>query len=76
MRLLFTILLITLLTPVISAQILKGSITDMIGEPIPYSTVYIQDSNRAQHPIQKGIMRYSLPAGKYTVIYQSLGYCS
>ncbi|MGD0754630.1 MAG: DUF5686 and carboxypeptidase regulatory-like domain-containing protein [Bacteroidales bacterium] len=57
-----------------SAQILKGKITSQSGDPIQYATVYIQELRQGTTSNTKGDYEISLPAGKYTVIYQSLGY--
>ena len=74
MRSVFIVLIIGLVTPVISAQVLKGTIKDLEGEPIPYATVYIQELRQGTTSNTKGNYEIRLPAGKYTVIYQSLGY--
>ncbi len=58
----------------LSAQILKGKITNQSGEPVQYSTVYIQELRQGTTANVKGDYEIKLPAGKYTVIYQSLGY--
>jgi hypothetical protein len=74
MRLLLITLLMLLLTPVISGQILKGSIKNPEGEPISYATVYIQELRQGTTSNTTGNYEIRLPAGKYTVNYQSLGY--
>jgi hypothetical protein len=74
MKPLLTLLFIALLPRVISAQILKGNIRDPEGEPIPYATVYIQELRQGTTSNAKGNYEIRLPAGKYTVVYQSLGY--
>ena len=56
------------------AQVLRGRITSQSGEPIPYSTVYIQELKQGTTTNTKGDYEIRLPAGKYTVICQSLGY--
>jgi len=55
-------------------QILKGRITNEAGDPVQYSTVYIQELRQGTTSNTKGDYEIHLPAGKYTVIYQSLGY--
>ncbi len=60
--------------PVMQAQVLKGKITSQSGEPIQYSTVYINELKQGTTSNTKGDYEIRLPAGKYTVIYQSLGY--
>ena len=58
----------------ISAQILKGTITSQSGEPIQYATVYIQELKQGTTANTKGDYEIKLPAGKYMVTYQSLGF--
>jgi Family of unknown function (DUF5686)/CarboxypepD_reg-like domain len=55
-------------------QIIKGRITNQKGDPIQYSTVYIQELKQGTTSNTNGYYEIRLPAGKYTVIYQSLGY--
>ena len=57
-----------------SAQILNGNITTSSGEPIPYATVYISEIRQGTTANTKGDYAIRLPAGSYTVTYQSLGY--
>jgi hypothetical protein len=68
------ILLFIISTPVSNAQILKGKITSQAGDPIQYSTVYIQELKQGTTANTKGDYEIRLPVGKYTVIYQSLGF--
>ena len=56
------------------AQTLKGRITNQSGDPVQYATVYIQELRQGTTSNTKGDYEIRLPAGKYTVIYQSLGY--
>ena len=56
------------------AQILKGKITNQSGNPVQYSTVYIQELRQGTTSNTKGDYEIKLPAGKYTVVYQSLGF--
>ncbi len=68
--------LITILisTTILEAQVIKGKITNQSGDPVQYSTVYIQELRQGTTANAKGDYEIKLPAGKYTVIYQSLGY--
>ncbi|HCU20432.1 MAG: hypothetical protein A2X05_07045 [Bacteroidetes bacterium GWE2_41_25] len=68
------LLSIILSDTLLNAQAIKGKITDQSGEPVPYSTVYIQELKQGTTANTKGDYEIKLPAGKYTVIYQSLGY--
>ncbi len=75
MRNLLLLTLILIFTPSISqSQILKGKITNQAGEPIPYATVYIQELKQGTTSNTKGDYELRLPAGKYSVIYQSLSF--
>lgn len=56
------------------AQILKGRITNQSGDPIQYATVYIEELRQGTTANTKGDYELRLPAGKYTVVYQSLGF--
>jgi len=67
-------LIIFISTPISQAQILRGKITNQSGDPIQYSTVYIQELKQGTTSNTKGDYEIRLPAGKYTVIYQSLGF--
>jgi hypothetical protein len=61
-------------TPLSQAQILKGKITNQAGDPIQYSTVYIQELKQGTTSNTKGDYEIKIPAGKYLVTYQSLGF--
>ena len=56
------------------AQILKGKITSQSGDPIQYSTIYIQELKQGTTSNTKGDYEIKLPPGKYLVTYQSLGF--
>jgi hypothetical protein len=72
---LFRIFFVLLLSNQASfAQILKGRITGQTGSPIQYSTVYIQELKQGTTSNTRGDYEIRLPAGKYTVVYQSLGF--
>jgi Family of unknown function (DUF5686)/CarboxypepD_reg-like domain len=68
------LILLIISSQISHAQILKGKITNPSGEPIQYSTVYIQELKQGTTSNTKGNYEINLPAGKYTVIYQNLGY--
>ena len=57
-----------------NAQILRGRITTLSGEAVPYSTVYVQELKQGTTSNTRGDYEIRLPVGKYTVVYQSLGY--
>jgi hypothetical protein len=66
--------LIFAVTSVSNAQILKGRITGQSGDPIPYSTIYIQELKQGTTSNTRGDYEIKLQPGKYTVICQSLGF--
>ena len=75
MRYVLSIILLQILVSSISnAQILNGNITTSSGDPIPYATVYISEIRQGTTANTKGDYAIRLPAGSYTVSYQSLGY--
>ncbi|HUV01309.1 MAG TPA: DUF5686 and carboxypeptidase regulatory-like domain-containing protein [Bacteroidales bacterium] len=75
-RLIIQIILLFLFfsNPYITAQILKGRITEKSGEAVQYATVFIQELKQGTTSNTKGDYEIRLPEGKYLVIYQSLGY--
>ncbi len=56
------------------AQVLKGTIRDVEKNPVPYATVYIQELKQGTTANARGDYEIRLPEGRYTVIYQSLGF--
>jgi hypothetical protein len=68
------LILLFAITSLSNAQILKGRITTQSGDPIPYSTVYVQELKQGTTSNTKGDYEIRLPQGKYTIFYQSLGY--
>ena len=75
MRHFFQIFLILFsISPISSAQILKGKITNQSGNPIQYSTVYIQELKQGTTSNTKGDYELKIAPGKYQVTYQSLGF--
>ena len=72
----FTLLVLILLfsSSVLTAQTLRGRITTQSGDPVQYATVYIQELRQGTTSNTTGNYEIRLRAGKYSVIYQSLGY--
>jgi hypothetical protein len=71
---LLLLLALLILSTVLNAQTLRGRITTQTGEPVQYATVYIENLKQGTTSNTKGDYELRLPAGKYTVVYQSLGY--
>jgi hypothetical protein len=74
MRFSLILLLGILFIPETNSQVLKGTVKDMEGNPVPYATVYISQLKQGTTANAKGNYEIRLPDGKYTVIYQSLGF--
>jgi hypothetical protein len=53
---------------------LKGNIKDKSGAPIPFATVFFKEGAQGTTTNENGDFEISLPPGKYTVTYRSLGY--
>lgn len=70
----FLYIFILIIPGISKAQIIKGRITDQSGQPIPYATVYISELRQGTTSNAKGDYEIRLPAGKYLIQYQSLGY--
>jgi hypothetical protein len=58
----------------INAQVLKGKISNASGQPVPYSTIYIQELRQGTAANAMGDYELKLPAGNYVVTYQCMGY--
>ncbi|MDV7392854.1 DUF5686 family protein, partial [Arthrospira platensis SPKY1] len=56
-----------------NAQI-RGLITDEINRPMPFVNIYIENSYIGTTSNDKGQYELQLKPGKYTVVYQSIGY--
>lgn len=73
MKKLFFILFVSIFTDVKAFQ-LTGTIIDDQHFPIPFATVYKQNSTLAVNSNVKGQYFLELPAGKHTIVFQALGY--
>lgn len=74
MRLVIFILTITFFSLHLSAQIVKGQVTDEKGEAIPYSTIYVQEITLGIVSNDNGEFQSPLEKGQYTFIVSSLGH--
>ncbi len=55
---------------------IKGKITNSIGEPIPFVTIYVKELGTGTTSNIEGNYVYRLAAGTYNVTFQSIGYQS
>jgi hypothetical protein len=74
MRILSIICFILFNISIANAQIIKGNISNVSGEPIQYSSVYIEELKQGTVANTGGDYEIRLPPGTYNVYYQSLGY--
>ncbi len=58
----------------LSAQTLKGTVTDQAGNPIPNAAVFIREATSGLTIDDKGAFQVTLKAGTYTCEFSSLGY--
>lgn len=68
------ILLFIFTSAISDGQILKGKVVNQSGEPVQYATVYIKELKQGTTANARGYYEIKLPAGSYTVTYQSLGF--
>lgn len=74
MRIIFLFIIFSVCAPALFSQVLKGTIKDTEGQAVPYATVYIQELKQGTTSNMKGDYEIRLREGKYSVVYQSLGY--
>lgn len=74
MKTFYTLLIFTLFTLQLSAQNLKGRVTDSTGEPLYGSTVYIKENNQGLVCNEDGYYQATLKTGSYTLEYKFLGF--
>lgn len=77
MRRICTILLLTgICLGTTFGQVLKGTIKDTSGNPIPFSTVFVRELSLGTAANMEGVFELTIPEGQYECIFQSLGYQS
>ena len=55
---------------------IRGKVTNQKGEPLPYATIYIHETQSGTTTNEIGEYQLSLNAGSYTITFQYLGYQS
>lgn len=73
-RRLTTLPLFLLLTMYSGAQILHGIISDEQGAPIPYATIFVEETQEGTTSNTDGVFRLQLPRGNYHLRLRSMGY--
>lgn len=56
------------------AGTIRGYIKDENGKPLPYASVYIKNGQQGTTSGVNGYYQFTLPAGKYTLVAQHVGY--
>jgi hypothetical protein len=57
-------------------QGITGTISDASGEPLPFATIYVRNIETGTTSNDEGKFELRLPAGKYDLLFQYLGYKS
>lgn len=57
-----------------AGQVLRGSITDKSGNPVPFATVYVREVQLGTSADVRGEFELNLPRGVYTCVLQRIGY--
>lgn len=71
----FNILILSILLSFsCAAQLLSGTVKSEDGKPIPFSTIYVKEVSQGTVANEEGYFKLELPSGKYTCVFQSLGY--
>ncbi len=68
------ILILALNSSFSRGQTLKGKVVNQSGDPVQYATVYIRELKQGTTANARGDYEIKLPAGRYTVTFQSLGF--
>ena len=57
-----------------SSAVLKGRITDVSGEPLPFASLYIKGTTKGVTTNAAGYYTLELPNGGHTVVAQYVGF--
>ena len=71
---LFACCIILLTCTLVSATPISGKITDLKGNPLPYTTLYVQNTTKGTTSNMEGHYSIDLLAGEYELIFQYVGY--
>ncbi len=73
-RKIYILLTATFLAGNLGAQVLRGSLTDDNGKPVPAATVYLRELQLGTSADAQGEFRLNVKSGDYTYVIQCLGY--
>ncbi|MCF8246213.1 MAG: DUF5686 and carboxypeptidase regulatory-like domain-containing protein [Saprospiraceae bacterium] len=68
------ILLLSFALPIFLFSQVRGKVTDMKGEPLPFVSIYVQGTTNGTTSNLEGGYSLVLEKGKYQVVFQSIGY--
>lgn len=68
------ILISILLTLSVQAEIVRGTITNEAGDPLPFASIYIMGTTIGTASNPEGYYELELPPGNYDLVYQYIGY--
>ena len=74
MKVLYALIAIILLPIIASASILKGKVTDVNGEVLPYATVYLEGTTNGVNANGKGEYEMTITGGLYKVVCHFIGF--
>ena len=72
--LILAVVFILFLTDILSAQMLKGRVTDYHNQAIPYVSIFIKELTMGTATNENGEFEIKLPAGTYSCSFQHLSY--
>jgi hypothetical protein len=70
----YLVLLIAALPRGAVGQVLRGSVADESGKPVPYATVYVREVHLGTSADEHGRFELRLAGGTYTCVLQCIGY--
>lgn len=73
-RLFLFLFLPLLLAQSLSANGIKGTISDTNGNPLPFATIFVKEIGTGTSSNATGVFSYRLPNGRYTITFQYIGY--
>lgn len=74
MRYLYQALFILFVTATSNAQTVSGTVMDEGGNPLPFAAIYLPDQKGGTATNQDGYFSIDLPARRFTLVFQYLGY--
>jgi CarboxypepD_reg-like domain len=71
---LFFLIAVILLSLRVDAAVVKGTVRDTLGEPIPYMVVMVKNTSYGVNTNLDGTYFLELKPGNYTLVFSQLGY--